>query len=117
MTSATITVTLSGPPLRRASSISRSAVASGSGSLSASARVSSLTTPESPSEQSMYRSPARASRIERSGSTSWPLSARSSSERCGWLLASSGVMRPSSISVWTNVSSWVICDMTPSRTR
>ena len=37
--------------------------------------------------------------------------------RCGWLLASSGVIRPSSISVCTNVSSWVICENSPSRSR
>jgi hypothetical protein len=39
---------------------------------------------------------------------SCPVMARSSSERCGCVCASSSVMRPSSISDWTNVSSFVI---------
>ena len=43
------------------------------------------------------------------GSTSWPVSARMISERCGWLCASSAVIRPSSTRVWTKVSSLVIC--------
>ena len=37
------------------------------------------------------------------------------SERCGWLCASSAVMRPSSTSVWTKVSSLVIWASSPSR--
>ncbi|CFS35656.1 Uncharacterised protein [Mycobacterium tuberculosis] len=51
------------------------------------------------------------------GSTSWPVNARMINERCGWLCASSGVIRPSSTSVWTNVSSLVICVSSPSRSR
>ena len=41
---------------------------------------------------------------------SCPVIARSISERCGCVCASSSVMRPSSISDWTNVSSLVICE-------
>ncbi|SLJ82310.1 Uncharacterised protein [Mycobacteroides abscessus subsp. abscessus] len=52
MTSATTTVTLSGPPLRSASSISRSAHSSVLPSRIVFAMVSSLTTSESPSEHS-----------------------------------------------------------------
>ena len=51
MTSATMTVMLSGPPPTSASWISASAVASGSGLASASAMASADTTPGSPSQQ------------------------------------------------------------------
>ena len=44
---------------------------------------------------------------------SCPVMARSSSERCGWVCASSSVIRPSSTSDWTNVSSLVICVSVP----
>src|SRR5207237_763271 len=57
--------------------------------------VSKLTTPESPSEQSRYRSPTRLSRIEKSGSGSstMSLSTLMSTDRWGWCSASSGVRR------------------------
>ncbi|SKS60597.1 Uncharacterised protein [Mycobacteroides abscessus subsp. abscessus] len=110
-------MTLSGPPLRSASSMSRSAAAETSGISSASAMVSWLTGSDSPSEQSRYLSPACASRMMRVGSTGAPVSARMMSERCGWLCACSGVMRPSSTSVWTKVSSLEICVSSPSRIR
>ncbi len=66
-----------------------------------SAMVSALTTPESPSEQIRYRSPGSTCRTEYSGSMSRPSRARVSNERWGWLLASSGLIRPSSTSIWT----------------
>jgi len=44
-----------------------------------------------------------------------PSSARVSSERCGWLLASSGLIRPSSTSICTYVSSLVIWANSPWR--
>ena len=102
VTSATITVTLSGPPPRSASWTSRSTQAAGSGySRSVCPIVSALTTPDRPSLQIRYRSPGSAWRTEYSGSMSRPSSARVSSERCGWLLASSALIRPSSTSICT----------------
>jgi hypothetical protein len=77
VTSATMTVMLSGPPPRRASWTRRSAhwLAS-TYSRSVAAIVSALTTPDRPSLHSRYRSPAWASRTEYSGSASRPSSAR-----------------------------------------
>ncbi len=114
-TSATMQVMLSGPPPRMASSTSCRTASSGSGTVArVRCSVSSLTTPDSPSEHSRYRSPACASSIDRSGSASEvPSRARSSSDRCGWVAASSGLIRPSSTSDWTRVWSWVICWNSP----
>ncbi len=97
-----ITVMLSGPPPRRASWISRSTHCAGS----AYSRIVcgdrlGVTTPVSPSLQIRYRSPGTAWRTEYSGSMSRPSSARVSRDRCGWLLASSALIRPSSTSIWT----------------
>ncbi|MDQ1017868.1 hypothetical protein QFZ43_004417 [Streptomyces afghaniensis] len=56
--------------------------------------------------------------MDRSGSTWSPLpSARIRRERCGWVVASSSVMRPSSTRRCTQVWSCVICVRTPSRRR
>ena len=49
--------------------------------------------------------------------TSVPVSARMMRDRWGWVCACSGVMRPSSTSVWTKVSSRVIWVSWPSRYR
>ena len=117
--SATTTVTLSGAPARRASSTSRSAVGpTGLPAESTSSMVSRATKPERPSEQSRNRSPGRASRTMRSGSSpSLPVSTRVTSERCGWLSASASVMRPSSTSDCTKEWSCVIWWNEPSRSR
>ena len=118
-TSATMQVMLSGPPPLMASSTSCRTTSFRSSTLaSVRCRVSSLTTPDSPSEQSRYRSPSLASRSDRSGSTSArPSRARSSMDRCGWVATSSGLIRPSSTSVWTSVWSCVIWWNSPSRSR
>ena len=99
-TSATMTVMLSGPPPRIASSMSCTVTSSRSGTvLSAWCSVSALTTLDRPSEQSRYRSPGMALRMDRSGSASpRPSSARRISDRCGWVAASSWLSRPSSTS-------------------
>jgi hypothetical protein len=109
-TSATTTVMLSGPPPRMASSMSWTVTSSRSGIvLSVWCSVSALTTSDRPSEQSRYRSPAMALRMDRSGSASpRPSSARRISERCGWVAASSWLSRPSSTSDCTREWSWVI---------
>ena len=115
--SATTTVTLSGAPARMASSTSRSAVAAtGRPAESTSSMVSLATKPDRPSEQSRNRSPVRASRTMRSGSSpSLPVRTRVTRERCGWLSASSSVMRPSSTRDCTKEWSWVIWLNSPRR--
>ena len=73
-TSATITVTLSGPPDRSANSISCFTAPSGVPSLlNVVSMVESVTGSLKPSEQSIIRSPGRASRVFRVGSTTRPL--------------------------------------------
>ena len=74
--------------------------------------------PEQPSEQSRSRSPGASSRVKTSGSGSWtPSTARRIRLRCGWIRASSSVIRPSSIRLCTKVWSLVSCDSVPSRSR
>ncbi len=116
-TSATITVTLSGPPPMSASSISVSATRSVSGPARVSAIASAETTPDSPSLQIRKRSPTEISLTTSIGSGSDPFSARSNRLRCGWWAASSSVMRPSSTRDWTNVSSCESWCSTPLRYR
>ncbi len=75
-------------------------------------------TPLAPSLHSSSRSPGWSSITNRSGSRSWvPSMARRMRLRCGCTRASASVIRPSSISVWTNVWSLVSWLISPSRKR
>ena len=107
------TVTLSGAPASRLWRTSLSATWRGpSLEASAACRSSFFTTPLRPSEQISQRSPGRVSRIQVSisGEASTSPSTRISTERRGWTIASSSVMRPLSTSrctkVWS-VETWV----------
>ena len=118
ITSATTTVTLSGAPRSSARSTRRVTTPVGSPELSEYAISMSLKTPDNPSEHNRNRSPLRASRTERSGSTGFiPSNARIRSERRGCTAASASVIRPESTSVCTYVWSWVSCCKSPSRSR
>jgi hypothetical protein len=102
-TSATMQVMLSGPPARSANPTSRSTASCGSPAPARLApMVSSVTTDDSPSLHSRYRSPTSASRTDRCGTTRLrPSRAWVSTDRCGWWAASSAVICPASTRVWT----------------
>ena len=118
--STTTTVTLSGAPPSREAFTSRSATCFAPASAARiSCSSSKETTPESPSEQSIQRSPGRASSTieSTSGELSTSPSTRISTERRGCTIASSAVMRPASTSRCTKVWSVVIWLSSPERSR
>ena len=111
---------LSSPPFLFASSISaRAAEATSPACSSISARMrASSTMLESPSEQSMNRSPGLAPTENVSTSTSGSVPrTRVITDRCGWASASSGDRRPERTSSPTSEWSSVSCSSAWSRTR
>ena len=119
-TSKMTAVTLSGPPARRARSMSWSPACPGSGTVDrTSAMVSAVTGPLRPSEHSSHRSPGTASRMDSSSWTSPSASPRTrrSTERWGWRRACSRVRRPDSTRYSTKVWSVVTWVSPPSRRR
>ncbi len=126
---------LSGPPASLARVMSRRMTSVGDRSAADSVCLitESGTTLVRPSEVIRYRSPGWASSSDRSavpairacssGSPDRAISAadaptaRSSRERCGCDIASSGVSRPASIIDWATEWSWVSWNRPPSRNR
>ena len=120
MTSTTAMVMLSGEPPARVSStrvFTQSRISLVSRMTCSTMR--SLSTAFRPSEQSSQRSPGTASNCSRSSSGLASTSPRTriSTFLCGWISASSGRRRPSSMRRCTKVWSVVICVNTPSLRR